>query len=76
MKALSCSLLHNPMCAPQPFYYFHFIRFESLHILFYRLIMTAAMIDRLTHQPYHVNMIGNSYRMKETKEWLQKQQLA
>ncbi|PTQ56763.1 MAG: Mobile element protein [Candidatus Carbobacillus altaicus] len=35
--------------------------------------MTAAMIDRLTHQSYLVNMNGNSYRMKETKEWLAKQ---
>ncbi|WP_282432354.1 ATP-binding protein [Desulfotomaculum nigrificans] len=34
------------------------------------------MIDRLTHQSYIINMNGNSYRMKETKEWLQKQQLA
>lgn len=37
--------------------------------------MTAAMIDRLTHQAYLVNMNGNSYRMKQTKEWLEKQQL-
>ena len=31
------------------------------------VIMTAAMIDRLTHQAYIVNMIGDSYRMKETE---------
>lgn len=31
---------------------------------------TSAMTDRLTHKSYVVNMNGNSYRMKETKEWL------
>ncbi|WP_438938600.1 ATP-binding protein, partial [Alicyclobacillus suci] len=35
-----------------------------------------AMIDRLTHQSYTINMNGNSFRMKETKEWLEKQKLA
>ena len=38
-------------------------------------VMTAAMIDRLTHQAYIVNMIGDSYRMKETEKWLEAQQL-
>lgn len=33
-------------------------------------VMTAAMIDRLTHKSFTVNMNGNSYRMKETKAWL------
>ena len=33
-------------------------------------VMTAAMTDRLTHKSYVVNMSGNSYRMKETKAWL------
>ena len=37
--------------------------------------MTATMIDRLTHQAYIVNMIGDSYRMKETEKWLEAQQL-
>jgi DNA replication protein DnaC len=35
--------------------------------------MTAAMIDRLTHKAYIVNMNGNSFRLKETREWMQKQ---
>jgi DNA replication protein DnaC len=35
--------------------------------------MTAAMIDRLTHKSYIVNMNGQSYRVKETKEWLANQ---
>jgi DNA replication protein DnaC len=33
-------------------------------------VMTAAMTDRLTHKSYVVNMNGNSYRIKETKAWL------
>lgn len=33
-------------------------------------VMTAALTDRLTHKSYVVNMNGNSYRLKETKEWL------
>lgn len=33
-------------------------------------VMTAAMTDMLTHKSYVVNINGNSYRMKETKTWL------
>lgn len=52
------------------------LSFERWGEIFQDPVMTAAMIDRLTHQSYLVNMNGSSYRMKETKEWLQKQQLA
>lgn len=52
------------------------LSFERWGEIFQDPVMTAAMIDRLTHQSYLVNMNGNSYRMKETKEWLQKQKLA
>ncbi len=51
------------------------LSFERWGEIFQDPVMTAAMIDRLTHQSYIVNMNGGSYRMKETKEWLQKQQL-
>ena len=51
------------------------LSFERWGEIFQDPVMTAAMIDRLTHQSYLVNMNGNSYRMKETKEWLQKQKL-
>ena len=30
-------------------------------------VLTAALLDRLTHKAYLVNMNGSSYRMKETK---------
>lgn len=33
-------------------------------------VMTAALTDRLTHKSFVINMNGNSYRMKETKAWL------
>lgn len=51
------------------------LSFERWSEIFQDPVMTAAMIDRLTHQAYLVNMNGNSYRMKQTKEWLKKQQL-
>lgn len=31
-------------------------------------VLTAALLDRLTHKAYLVNMNGQSYRMKETKK--------
>jgi len=36
-------------------------------------VMTAAMIDRLTHKSYMINMNGNSYRLKEIQDWLKNQ---
>jgi len=38
-------------------------------------VLTAALLDRLTHKAYLVNMNGKSYRMKETKQLLQKQKV-
>lgn len=32
--------------------------------------LTAAMVDRLTHRAYVINIKGESFRLKETKEWL------
>jgi len=32
--------------------------------------LTAAMVDRLTHKSHVINIKGDSYRLKETKEWL------
>jgi len=37
-------------------------------------VMTAAIIDRLTHKSYLLNMNDNSYRLKKTREWLAKQE--
>jgi DNA replication protein DnaC len=32
--------------------------------------LTAAMVDRLTHKAHVINIKSDSYRLKETKEWL------
>jgi len=50
------------------------LSFERWEEIFKDPVMTAAMIDRLTHKSYIVNMNGNSYRLKETKMWLEEQE--
>lgn len=47
------------------------LSFERWSEIFHDPVMTAAMVDRLTHKSYMVNMNGNSYRYKETKEWME-----
>lgn len=49
------------------------LSFERWDEIFSDSVMTAAMIDRLTHKSYMLNMNGSSYRLKETREWLEKQ---
>lgn len=46
------------------------LSFESWNEIFKAPVLTAAMIDRLTHKAYIVNMNGNSYRLKETQNML------
>jgi len=46
--------------------------FEKWHEFFGKeAVLTAALLDRLTHKAHLVNMNGKSYRMKETKTMLQ-----
>jgi len=45
------------------------LSFDRWDELFGDPVLTAAMVDRLTHKAYMVNMNGNSYRIKETKKW-------
>jgi DNA replication protein DnaC len=52
------------------------LSFERWDEIFQDPVMTAAMVDRLTHKSYFINMNGSSYRMKETKEWLEKERLS
>lgn len=47
------------------------LSFERWSEIFHDPVLTAAMVDRLTHKSYLVNMNGNSYRLKETKSWMQ-----
>jgi DNA replication protein DnaC len=51
-----------------------YISFDRWEEIFTDAVMTAAMTDRLTHKSYLLNMNGSSYRLKETKEWLEKQE--
>ncbi len=46
------------------------LSFDRWHELFGDPVLTAAMVDRLTHKAYIVNMNGDSYRLKETEEWI------
>ncbi|HHE38759.1 MAG TPA: AAA family ATPase [Candidatus Cloacimonetes bacterium] len=46
------------------------LSFERWQEIFKDPVLTAAMVDRLTHKAYIINMTGKSYRLKETKEWL------
>ena len=47
------------------------LTFDKWSEVFKDPVLTAAMIDRLTHKSYVINMNGNSYRMKETKDWME-----
>ena len=49
------------------------LSFERWDEIFHDPVLTAAMIDRLTHKAYIVNMNGYSYRLKETSEWAEQQ---
>ncbi len=46
------------------------LSFDRWNELFGDPVLTAAMVDRLTHKAYIVNMNGDSYRLKETEEWI------
>lgn len=46
------------------------LSFERWSEIFGDPVLTAAMVDRLTHKAFLVNMNGNSYRVKETRQWM------
>lgn len=46
--------------------------FDRWDEIFGDAVLTAALVDRLTHKAYLVNMNGESYRLKETREMSQK----
>lgn len=47
------------------------LSFEKWNEIFGDTVLTAAMVDRLTHRAYMVNMSGPSYRIKETREMME-----
>ena len=48
------------------------LTFNKWQNLFNDPILTAAMVDRLTCRAHVINIIGDSYRMREMKECLNK----
>ena len=46
------------------------LTFDRWSEIFGDPVLTAAMVDRLTHKAHIINMIGKSYRVKETKKLL------
>ena len=46
------------------------LSFEQWENIFKDPVMTTAIVDRITHKAFTINMNGNSYRLKETKEML------
>lgn len=49
------------------------LSFDRWSEIFGDPVLTAAMVDRLTHKAFLINMKGESYRVKETKNWLSSQ---
>lgn len=48
------------------------LSFDRWTEIFGDTVLTAAMVDRLTHKAHILNMNGKSYRTKETIEWMKK----
>ncbi|RLE06276.1 MAG: AAA family ATPase [Bacteroidetes bacterium] len=48
------------------------LSFDRWSEIFGDPVLTAAMVDRITHRAHIINMNGKSYRAKETKEWNKK----
>lgn len=48
------------------------LSFDRWEEIFGDAVLTAALVDRLTHKAHLVNMNGESYRLKETKNLLAK----
>jgi len=49
------------------------LSFDRWDELFSDPVLTTAMVDRITHKAHIVNMNGNSFRLRETKEMLNSQ---
>ena len=51
------------------------LAFNRWNEIFSDTVLTAALVDRLTHKAHIVNMNGKSYRLKETMEFLNNKKL-
>lgn len=47
------------------------LSFDRWEEVFHDPVLTAALTDRLTHRAYMIDMVGPSYRILETKEWIE-----
>ncbi|WP_317327194.1 ATP-binding protein [Turicibacter sanguinis] len=47
------------------------LSFSRWDEIFHASIITAAMVDRITHQSYVINMDGTIYRIKQSKKFLE-----
>jgi len=50
--------------------------FERWAEVFKDPVLTGALVDRLAHRSYVLDMSGDSYRIKETMDWLKKNVIA
>ena len=50
------------------------LSFDRWSELFGDPVLTAALVDRLTHRAYIINMNGESYRLRQTKGMIDKKQ--
>lgn len=48
------------------------LTFDRWGEIFGDTVLTAAMVDRLTHRAFIINMSGKSYRVKETRQMMEK----
>ena len=48
------------------------LSFDRWKEIFGDPVLTAAMVDRLTHMAYIINMNGKSFRVKQTKQMMEK----
>lgn len=48
------------------------LSFERWSEIFGDTVLTAAMVDRLTHKAFLINMNGKSFRVKETRQMMEK----
>ena len=48
------------------------LTFDRWDEIFGDTVLTAAIVDRLTHKAFLIDMSGDSFRLKETRDWINK----
>ncbi|MFV0425156.1 MAG: ATP-binding protein [Bacilli bacterium] len=52
------------------------LTFERWNEVFKDQVLTATIVDRLAHKSHIIDLTGESFRAKETIDWLNKNQVA